>query len=202
MESGGYNRVGEGYSVLLADDDRVILAALGEHLSRWGYDVSTVDHDVDAVKILRRRRFDIVITDLVFHNFPTAGFRVLNAAKRADKETMVMVLTGYPDMASAVTSLRLNADDLLMKPCETPELHFRIGRCVETIELRRQVRDYERIIPVCCVCGKIRDDESTGKGSGEWVAVEKYIYRQARVATTSTYCPDCERRAVGKPDSP
>jgi DNA-binding response OmpR family regulator len=109
---------------------------------------------------------------------------------------MVIILTGYGNMSSAIDALRLNADDYMLKPCEPAELNFRISRCLEKLETERRIRLYENMLPVCCVCKKIRDDRGKEPGSGEWIPLEKYLYDKAGLETTSTYCPICARKAM------
>lgn len=68
-----------------------------------------------AVSLIKSAHFDIVVTDLLMSGLD--GFQVLKAAKKKDAWTIVIILTGYGDMESAVDALRLGADDFLQKPC-------------------------------------------------------------------------------------
>ena len=135
----------------------------------------------------------MVITDLIMEE--VGGMQVLEKAKAKDSSCMVMILTGYGDMSSAIDALRLSADDYLLKPCDPEEMHFRVERCIKAIEMRRRIKTYENIIAVCCVCGKIRDDVGCDHGKGDWLSVEQYLWRRAMVAPSSTYCPECARMA-------
>lgn len=180
------------YSILLVDDDPYIIRGVGKDLESEGYQVTTANGGEKAIEILGETTFDVVITDLIME--PLDGIDVLKRAKARNPETMVMILTGFGDMTSAIEALRLNADDYILKPCEPEEMHFRVSRCLEKLELRRKIKAYETILPVCCVCKKIRDDSGREPGTGEWLSVEQYMWTKAGLASSSTYCPACAEK--------
>jgi DNA-binding NtrC family response regulator len=177
------------YSILLVDDDPIITAGTGSDLEGKGYAVTTANSGEKAVELLAKSSFDLVITDLVMA--PMNGIGVLKRSKEINPETMVIILTGFGDMTSAIDALRLDADDYLLKPCEPEEMYFKVSRCLEKLELKRKIQIYEDILAVCCVCKRIRNDSGKGDGTKQWVPVEKYISDKARVDITSTYCPEC-----------
>ncbi len=126
------------YKILLVDDDPLILKSIGLNLRKKGYQVTSVDSGEKAIELLNKDTFDLVITDLVME--PVDGIGVLKKAKQINPEIMVMVLSGYADMASAVKTFRVGADDYLAKPCEPAEMHFRIERCFEKLENRKKIK--------------------------------------------------------------
>jgi len=182
------------YSLLLVDDDPFILEGIGEDLERRGYRVTRVNSGEKAIELLERGRFDLVITDLIMER--TDGIQVLKKSKEIDATAMVIILTGFGDMLSAIEALRGQADDYMLKPCESSEIFFRVERCLEKLELTRRIRLYQNILPMCCVCKKIRDDAGRVPGQGEWVPVEQFIQERAHMDVTSSYCPDCARRTL------
>jgi YesN/AraC family two-component response regulator len=186
------------YSILLVDDEPIITAGTGSDLEEKGYEVTTANSGEEAIELLNKSSFDLVITDLVMA--PINGIGVLKKSKEINPEAMVIILTGFGDMTSAIDALRLNADDYMLKPCEPEEIYYRVSRCLETLEFKRKIKIYEEILAVCCVCKKIRDDTSRTHGTGQWMSVEKYMYDKARVDITSTYCPECERKAMEEID--
>lgn len=182
------------YSLLLVDDDPFILEGIGEDLEKKGYQVTRAESGEKAVRLMENNTFDLVITDLVMEQ--TDGIQVLKKTKEINSETMVIILTGYGDMPSAIDALRNHADDYLLKPCESEEVFYRVNRCLERAELSRKINLYQKILPMCCVCKKIRDDRDKGSGLGEWVSVEKFIHEKAKMDITSSYCPDCAKRTI------
>lgn len=181
------------HSILLVDDDSLVTKGTGGDLKGKGYEVTTADSGEKAIELLNEYSFDLIITDLVMT--PIDGIEVLQKVKEINPETMVMILTGFGDMTSAINALRLDADDYMLKPCEAEEMYFRVAKCFEKLELKRRVKIYEDILPVCCVCKSIRDDTGKEPGAGKWMQMENYIRDKAGVGVTSTYCPECARKA-------
>ena len=182
------------YSILLVDDDPIITAGTGSDLEEKGYEVTTADSGEKAIELLNQSSFDLVITDLVMA--PINGIGVLAKSKEINPETMVIILTGFGDMTSAIDALRLDADDYMLKPCEPEEMYFRVSRCLEKLELKRKIEIYEGILPVCCVCKKIRCDSGKGDGTEQWISMEKYIHDKTKVNIKPSNCPECAKKAL------
>jgi len=56
---------------------------------------------------------------------------------------------------------------------------------------RKRVEVYEKLLPVCCVCGKIRDDNGQAKGLGGWERLDQYLQKHSDAEFSHTFCPDC-----------
>ncbi|MBA7675034.1 Regulator of RpoS [subsurface metagenome] len=182
----------EKYSILLVDDDPYVLLSLSSYLRGQDYQVTEADSGEAALKKLSMNDFDLVITDLVMGQ--TDGIGVLKRAKQLNPTSMVMILTGYGEMVSAVDAIRLEADDYLLKPCDREEIDFRVTGCLKKVELSRKVKIYEKILPVCCVCKKIRDDAGRAPGTGKWLPLEEYLSTRAGLKVSHSYCPECARK--------
>ena len=149
-------------SLLLVDDEEIILRAIKKFIRKENYTISTASGGEEALGLLRESSFDLVITDLVMPG--TGGLKVLQEAKSIDPFTTVIILTGCGDMKSAIEALRLGADDFLSKPCDPNELLARMENCLKKQEALRKIKVYEEILPVCSVCGLIRDDRGVEHG--------------------------------------
>lgn len=182
------------YSILLVDDDPFILEGIGADLENQGFGLAEANSGDRALELLAEKNFDLVITDLVMENVD--GIQVLKEAKALNPDTMVIILTGYGNMKSAIDALRHEADDYLLKPCESAEMLHRINQCQEKAALRQKLQLYQKLLPMCCVCKKIRDDRQTEPGKGRWVAVEQFIHDKANLDITSSYCPDCAQQTM------
>ena len=181
-------------TILLVDDEEIILKSLGKDLKTEGYDITTAENGESAIAKLKEKRFDLVITDLIMEGLD--GIQVLKQAKKSDPELPVIILTGYGDMTSAIDALRLGADDYLLKPSDVEELFFRVSGCLEKYELKRKIKLYEDILPICAVCKKIRDDTGKEPGKGEWMTVEGYINRKTGVHFSHGYCKECGKATL------
>ncbi len=180
------------YEILLVDDDNVILETVSANLKQRGYALTTAESGEEAIMLMKSKNFHLVLTDLKMKQ--VSGIQVLKEAKKSNPEALVIILTGFADVTSAIEALRLRAEDYLIKPFELEELYFRVARCFEKLESQRKIKAYEKILPVCCQCKQIRDDEGRQRGAGEWMSVEEYISKKVHLHITSTYCPECERQ--------
>lgn len=184
----------EKYKILLVDDDKTILSVFSKSLEHAGYSVSTALGGAEALQIISALSFHLLITDL---NMPGInGINVLQAAKQQHPESVAIILTGFGDLTSAVDALRLDADDYLLKPCDPDELFFRIKRCLEKFEMKRKIKAYEGILTTCCVCRKFQDDSGKKPGTGDWVSIEEYLWKNTRLSISSSYCPECAKKAM------
>ena len=183
------------YAILLADDDPIITSAIGANLQEEGYAVTTANSGEEAIERLHQYPIDLVITDLMMS--PMDGIGVLKETKKIDPDIMVILLTGFGDMTSAISALQFKADDYMLKPCEMEEMFFRVSRCLKKMESKRKMKIYENILTVCCVCKRIK----VGKGENErWISLEEYMQENAHMEITSIYCPGC-RKKVGRSKS-
>ncbi len=182
------------YEILLVDDDDLVLSAIGDGLKLEGYALTTAQSGEEAFEILDRKRFDLVITDLVMDKID--GHLVLQKTKELYPETMVIILTGHASMESAIQAVKLKADDYLLKPCENGELNFRVQRCIDATEKNRKLSFYENILPVCMYCKSIRDDTGKEHGKGQWMSMEEYLSCKSGVDLSHTFCPQCKHRAI------
>lgn len=183
-------------SILLVDDEEIILNSLGRDLREEGYNITTATDGSEAVIKLREAPYDLVITDLIMTEIN--GIQVLKEAKDVNQEISVIILTGYGDMTSAIEALRLGADDYLIKPCDIDEMLIRIDRCLARQEVSRKIKLYEKIIPMCCVCGVIRDDTGVERGRGRWLKPDQFIIERSTAEVSHTYCPDCAKKTREK----
>ena len=180
------------YPILLVDDEEIILATVGRDLKNEGFDVTLCNSGTEAIKQLKQVNYDIVITDLMMEG--VGGIDVLKKAREVNPDMMVMVITGFGSLATAIDALRLGASDYLLKPCDRSELAMRVNSCIEKLEMRRIIKAYENILPICSVCSRIRDDEGRKAGTGDWLTVEDFLKKRAHLSTTHGYCPSCVKK--------
>ncbi len=127
--SGTFAVVPSAHEVLVVDDEVVVLTVLREILRRSGYRVTTAASAEEAIELMQKRVFDLVLTD---KNLPGAsGLEVLRVARGLDPPPAVVMITGYSSYDSAVTALDIGAQDYIEKPIRDVEaLRFRIRRAL------------------------------------------------------------------------
>jgi CheY-like chemotaxis protein len=118
-----------GHEVLVVDDEAVVLTVLREALRRGGYRVTTAASAEEAMDLMQKRRFDLVLTD---KNLPGAsGLDVLRAARNLNPSPAIVLITGYTSYDSAVEALDIGAHDYIEKPIrDVEDLRFRIRRAL------------------------------------------------------------------------
>ncbi len=61
----------------------------------------------------------------------------------------------------------------------------------QDVSERKKLQLYEQLLPVCCVCGKIRDDQGVAHGEGQWERLDHYVTRHSDTQFSHTFCPEC-----------
>jgi DNA-binding NtrC family response regulator len=119
-------------SVLVVDDEKKITTLLEGELSDAGHEVTVANDGDEALRLLRTKRIDVVVTDLRLG--AVDGLAVLRAAKQADPSMAVILMTAYATVHSAVAAMKEGAADYLEKPLNLEKLGLVLER---TLEVRR-----------------------------------------------------------------
>ena len=115
--------------ILIVDDEERMCQSLSRLLSGLGYQTKAVFEPVTALKEMERDAYDLVLTDIKMPGLD--GFELLKAAKKKDKDSVVVFMTGYGSLESAVKAISLGAYDYLLKPLEMEDLKLTIQRGLE-----------------------------------------------------------------------
>jgi len=103
--------------VLLADDDEAVRSMLQSVLERDGFEVVATRGVKEALRHIAEENFDVLLSDL---HMPHAGdgFTVVSAMRHTHPHAVTLVLTGYPELDEALSAIRVQADETLVKPIE------------------------------------------------------------------------------------
>jgi len=120
------------HRVLLVDDDDAVRAMMNATLERKGFDVVAVAGVTDALRHITTESFDVLITDL---HMPNAGdgFAVITAMRHSQPDALTLLVSGYPDVQSAMAAILLEADEIIVKP-------FEVGRLAELVREKMNTR--------------------------------------------------------------
>ncbi len=110
--------------ILIVDDEVNIRFLLKRTLSQEGYEVNIAADGAEALKQLTKIPYDLLLLDL--HMEPIHGLDVLNFAREQDPNLVVIILTAYSSVESAVEALRLGAFDYLLKPAMPDAIRQRV----------------------------------------------------------------------------
>jgi len=111
------------------DDEEIVRYSLKNILSSNGFEVEDVGSAEEALKLLYDKSFHLVLTDIVLEGM--GGLELLENIKVISPKTLVIVITGYGSLKTAVSALRLGVYDYLLKPCDENELILRVHRALE-----------------------------------------------------------------------
>ena len=98
-----------GIAVLVVDDDRSLREGCVTFFQVGGYDITSTGSGAEAVELVKRRRFDLVMLDLCMTQI--SGLEILRAILAANKDTLVVIMTGNPTVESNLEALRIGAWD-------------------------------------------------------------------------------------------
>jgi DNA-binding NtrC family response regulator len=130
--------LGQSARVLVVDDEKSILMLLEEALTQWGYQVTAASTASEALAALRTQVFEAALTDVRMPDM--SGIDLLRELKKRDESMEVVIMTGYPTIASAVEALKEGAYDYLSKPLILDELRHLMQRLMERRFLRGEVQ--------------------------------------------------------------
>ncbi len=107
-------------NLLLVDDEKGYLNVLANRLSKRAFNPTKAFSGTEAIQILRKMDFDVVVLDLKMEDMD--GIEVLKVIKRMIPELPVILLTGHGSQTAAKEGVEAGAFDYLTKPCELSEL--------------------------------------------------------------------------------
>ena len=123
-------------SILVIDDDLVILPVLRELLEAEGYAVATAASGDRGLQSLKEQTFDLTITDLAMPGL--GGMEVLQYLVQHQPECPCIIITGYGSIPSAVAAMRQGAYNYMAKPVDAAELRLVVARALEHHHLKRE----------------------------------------------------------------
>src|SRR5512147_2365878 len=119
----------ETAKILVVDDERDICRALEFLLSREGYRVTTAYNGQDAVKKIETEEFDLVISDLKMEGM--TGLEVLEKALEINPNLIVIIMTAFASVESAVEAMKKGASDYIVKPFINEDVKMTVRRLLE-----------------------------------------------------------------------
>ncbi len=127
--------------ILVVDDESSPRELLRTALSEEGFQIKTAKSGEEACqyidkKNIDKKKFDLVLTDLKMPGL--SGIHLLKKIKERSPETLVILITGFASLRSAIEAIREGAYDYLTKPFQLDELYIVVRNAVERIKLIRE----------------------------------------------------------------
>ncbi len=133
-------------NILIVDDEQMTRRNLTHVLSKEGYEVSSADSGSQALEILEKEHFDLVITDLKMDKID--GLTLLDRVKKLSPSTEVIIITGYATVLTAVDAIKRGSFHFLAKPLKLDEV-----RSTVKLALDKKTGVVDAKSPVICFTG-------------------------------------------------
>lgn len=131
--------------VLVVDDDEAIRDYMETFLAADGFEVQTLADPMVVEEEVRKGDFNLIVLDLMMPGMD--GVETLRRIRQVDSDVAVIIYTGYPDLETAVESLRLDAVDYLKKPFEPDKFRAVVDNVMQKKGLLRSPEeDLHRVI--------------------------------------------------------
>ena len=125
------------YSIFIVDDDTAVRESLTLSLQE-SYRVRSFPSGEDALEGLRSGPPDLMLLDIGLPN--KDGMAVLREARDLCPDLLVIMITAFADVGMTVSAMRLGAYDYIVKPLHLESVELTVGKALETIRLRKEVR--------------------------------------------------------------
>jgi DNA-binding response OmpR family regulator len=134
-----HSETGPDIKILVVDDDKVVADILKDLASEKERSVDVCYDGLAAIESIQRNVYDIIIVDLVMPRLD--GIEVLRYAKKVNPEVIVIIITGYASLETAIAAIREGAYDYIRKPCKLEEIKIVVDNAIDKIRLNKENRE-------------------------------------------------------------
>lgn len=135
-------------TILVVDDDESLRRVTQVQLEDEGYAVTTASDAEEAVRVLSSKPQDLVVTDLSMPG--RSGLDLLREIRASHPETIVILMTAFGTMQSAVEAMRVGAYDYITKPVNPDNLRMIVKKAVEHLSLNEEAESLRNVLRVRC----------------------------------------------------
>ncbi|HHN65328.1 MAG TPA: sigma-54-dependent Fis family transcriptional regulator [Nitrospirae bacterium] len=123
--------------ILIVDDEKLLRWSLEQNLQKEGYEVVSADTGARGLEKFREDMPDITLLDI--HLPDMSGMDVLKKLKELDRDSIVIMITAYGDIETAVKAIKMGAYDFVEKPFNMDKLNLLLKKSLETVSLRKEI---------------------------------------------------------------
>jgi len=128
--------------VLIVEDESLIRWSLRQKFEERGYQVLEAETGQAALDAFEEGLFDLIMLDYKLPDI--TGLDVLHGLRQIDQDAVVIMMTAYSTIETAVEAIKLGAFNYIAKPFQMEELLVTVDKALETTQLRREVRELRR----------------------------------------------------------
>ncbi len=128
--------------VLIVEDEALIRWSLRQKFQERGYEVTEAENGQQALEGYVENAYDLIMLDYKLPDI--TGLDVLHGIRQVDENAVVIMMTAYSTIETAVEAIKLGAFNYLAKPFQMEELLITVDKALETTRLRREVAELRR----------------------------------------------------------
>ena len=123
-------------NILIVDDEKDVADILKDCISDKERSIDVCYDGLDGIDHIQKKFYDLIIVDLVMPK--VGGLDVLKYAKIANPDVLVIIITGYASLETAIMAVREGAYDYIRKPCKLEEIRIVVDNAIDKIKLFRE----------------------------------------------------------------
>jgi len=187
--------------ILVVDDQPANLKVLLSFLQKHQFKTRIADTGERALRALEQELPDLILLDVMMPGMD--GFETCRRIRADEKsaDIPIIFMTALDSVEDKVMGFEAGGNDYITKPYQQAEVLARINTHIglrrKSLALEQalaEIKVLSGILPICCSCKKIRDDE------GYWQQVEAYISKHSEAKFSHGYCPACGEKEMQKID--
>ena len=129
--------------ILVVDDEKMIREGCARILKKVGHEVVTANDGRQALDMVRQEHYDIILLDIKMPEVD--GLEVMSILRQRKSDALIVVITGYATIETAVEAMKAGAYDLLIKPFSADALRISVGRALDHLRLALETDELRRL---------------------------------------------------------
>lgn len=125
-------------NILIVDDEKAVADVLKDFISDEGRSIDVCHDGLEGIDHIQNNLYDLIIVDLMMPK--VGGLDVLKYAKKANPDVLVIIITGYASLETAIMAVKEGAYDYIRKPCKLEEIRIAVNNATDKIKLFRENR--------------------------------------------------------------
>ena len=134
-----HEEIGLQIKILIVDDDKIIADILKDLITGKERSVDVCHDGLAAIERIQKNFYDLIIVDLVMPR--VGGLDVLKYARKINPDVIVIIITGYASLETAIMAIKEGAYDYIRKPCKLDEIKIVVENAIDKISLNRENRE-------------------------------------------------------------
>lgn len=134
----------EKMSIMVVDDEAIVRQSLYYWFRRYGYFVEAVSSGQEALDRLEERSFDVMFVDIMMPGM--SGLELLEKVKELYPDTIVIIITAYGSIDTAVKAMKMGASDYLLKPFKPDQFNLVLEKIIHQRRLNSEYRYFKGLL--------------------------------------------------------